>query len=63
VIRLTLTRGGKTYRDGQETKEPAMDATRSGREEDTGRQDFLIRGAIALAMFCGFLVTVSLLPI
>jgi hypothetical protein len=33
-----------------------MNVTRSGRGEDRGRQDFLVRIAIALAMFFGFLV-------
>jgi hypothetical protein len=44
-------------------KELAMDAKRSGRGKNyTARQDFIIRAAIAIAMFYGFLVTVSLLP-
>jgi hypothetical protein len=39
-----------------------MNATRSRRAQHTARQDFLIRAAIAVVMFYGFLVTVSLLP-
>jgi hypothetical protein len=39
-----------------------MNAKRSGRGEYTARQDFLIRVTIAVVMFYGFLVTVSLLP-
>jgi hypothetical protein len=62
VIWFTWTRGGKTYTHGQETKELAMEATRSGRGEYTGCEDFLIRLKIALGMFYGFLGTVSLLP-
>jgi hypothetical protein len=62
VIRLTWTGGGKTYVYGQETKQLATNATRSGRGEYTGRQDFVIRVTIAVGMFYGFLVTVSLLP-
>ena len=38
-----------------------MDATRCG--EHGGHQDLLIRAAIALVLFYGFLVTVSLLPL
>jgi hypothetical protein len=61
VIRRTVTGGGKTYPDGQETKELAMDATRSGRGEYAGRQDFVIRVTIAVVMLYGFLLTVSFL--
>jgi hypothetical protein len=39
-----------------------MNTTSSRRGHHTARQDFLIRAAIAVAMFYGFLVTVSLLP-
>jgi hypothetical protein len=60
VIRLTLTHGGKIYVHSQETKELAMDANRSGRREYTARQDFLVRVTIAVAMFYGFVVSVSL---
>jgi hypothetical protein len=63
VIRLTLTRGGTIYLYGQKRKELAMDANRSGRGGYTARQVFLVRGTIAVVMFYGFLVTVSLLPI
>ena len=60
MTRLTGTHGGTTYLDSQETKELAMDANRSGRGEYTVRQDFLIRVTIAVAMFYGFVVSVSL---
>ena len=60
MIRLTRTRDGTTYFDSRETKEPAMDANRSGRGEYTARQDFLIRVTIVVAMFYGFVVSVSL---
>jgi hypothetical protein len=62
VIRLTRSHGGTTYLSSQETKELAMDANRSGHGEYTARQDFLIRVTIAVVLFYGFLVTVSLLP-
>jgi hypothetical protein len=61
VIRLTWTGGGKTYVYGQETKELAMNATRSGRGEYTARQDFVIRVTITVVMLYGFLLTVSFL--
>ena len=38
-----------------------MNATRC--PEHPGRQDLVIRATIALALFYGFLVTVSLLPV
>jgi hypothetical protein len=38
-----------------------MNATRSGRGEYKARQDILIRVTIAIAMFYGFLLTVSML--
>jgi hypothetical protein len=60
VIRLTRTRGGTIYPHRQETKELAMDANRSGRGGYTARQDFLVRVTIAVAMFYGFVVSVSL---
>lgn len=63
MIRLTGTRGGKTYIHEQGTKEPAMKATRSDRGDYTARQNLLIRVTIAAAMFYGFLVSVSLFPI
>ena len=37
-----------------------MDANRSGRGGYTARQDFFIRVTIAVAMFYGFVVSVSL---
>jgi hypothetical protein len=61
VIWLTLTLARKADIYARETKELAMDATRSG--EHGGHQDLLIRAAIVLALFYGFLVTVSLLPV
>jgi hypothetical protein len=61
VIRLTGTRDEKTYVCGQETKELAMNATRSARGEYTARQDFAIRVTITVAMFYGFLLTASML--
>ena len=62
VIWLTLTRARKAdiYRQG--TKELAMDATRSG-EHGGGHQDLIIRAMIGVALFYGFLLTVSLLPV
>jgi hypothetical protein len=60
VIGLTRPRGGTIYLYRQETKELAMDANRSGRGEYTARQDFLVRVTIAVAMFYGFVVSVSL---
>ena len=62
VIWLTLTRARKAYMHHQETKELAMDTTRS-EEHGGGHQDLIIRATIALALFYGFLVTVSLLPV
>jgi hypothetical protein len=45
----------------KKTKELAMNATRSGRWEYTGRQDFVIRVTIAVVMLYGFLLTASFL--
>ena len=61
MTRLTGTLGGKTYVCGQETKELAMNATRSGRGEYTARQDFAIRVTIAVVMLYGFLLSASFL--
>ena len=67
VIWLTPTRAGKANAHAQETKEVAMDETRSG--EHGGHQELLIRATIAFALFIafawfyGFIVTVSLLPV